>query len=42
MLKIENLMSRGLPAEEAQAVIVRGFLDVSIMRLPGDLKKEAM
>ena len=36
----EYLMSRGLSQGEAQAAIVRGFLDTSIMGLPGALKKE--
>jgi Fe-S cluster assembly scaffold protein SufB len=38
--EIEYLMSRGLSSAEAQAAIVRGFLDVSIMGLPGVLKQE--
>jgi hypothetical protein len=38
--EIEYLMSRGLSSSEAQAAIVRGFLDVSIMGLPDVLKKE--
>ncbi|MDD4908652.1 MAG: SufD family Fe-S cluster assembly protein [Candidatus Omnitrophica bacterium] len=36
--EIEYLMARGLSAQEAQAAIVRGFLDVSIMGLPDVLK----
>ena len=38
--EIEYLMARGLSAQEAQAAIVRGFLDVSIMGLPDVLKSE--
>jgi hypothetical protein len=38
--EIEYLMSRGLSSAEAQAAIVRGFLDVSIMGLPDVLKQE--
>lgn len=38
--EIEYLMSRGLSQGEAQAAIVRGFLDTSIMGLPAALQKE--
>lgn len=38
--EIEYLMSRGLSQGEAQAAIVRGFLDTSIMGLPDELQKE--
>jgi Fe-S cluster assembly scaffold protein SufB len=38
--EIEYLMSRGLTQGESQAAIVRGFLDTSIMGLPGELQKE--
>ncbi len=38
--EIEYLMSRGLSQSEAQAAIVRGFLDTSIMGLPDVLQKE--
>ncbi|MBN1913671.1 MAG: SufD family Fe-S cluster assembly protein [Candidatus Omnitrophica bacterium] len=38
--EIEYLMARGLSRDEAQAAIVRGFLDTSIMGLPAELKKE--
>lgn len=38
--EIEYLMARGLSMNEAQAAIVRGFLDVSIMGLPLALKQE--
>ncbi|MBN1871016.1 MAG: SufD family Fe-S cluster assembly protein [Candidatus Omnitrophica bacterium] len=38
--EIEYLMSRGLTKGEAQAAIVRGFLDTSIMGLPSSLQKE--
>lgn len=38
--EVEYLMARGLSMDEAQAAIVRGFLDVSIMGLPEALNKE--
>ena len=38
--EIEYLMSRGLTQGQAQAAIVRGFLDTSIMGLPESLQKE--
>ncbi|MCK4852526.1 MAG: SufD family Fe-S cluster assembly protein, partial [Candidatus Omnitrophica bacterium] len=38
--EIEYLMARGLSQGEAQAAIVRGFLDTSIMGLPDPLQKE--
>ena len=38
--EIEYLMARGLSQGEAQAAIVRGFLDTSIMGLPDALQKE--
>ncbi len=38
--EIEYLMARGLSSGEAQAAIVRGFLDTSIMGLPAALQKE--
>ena len=38
--EIEYLMARGLTQSEAQAAIVRGFLDTSIMGLPAELQKE--
>lgn len=38
--EIEYLMARGLSQAEAQAAIVRGFLDTSIMGLPDELQKE--
>jgi hypothetical protein len=38
--EIEYLMARGLSQGEAQAAIVRGFLDTSIMGLPAVLEKE--
>ncbi|MEW5758882.1 MAG: SufD family Fe-S cluster assembly protein [Candidatus Omnitrophota bacterium] len=38
--EIEYLMSRGLSQGKAQAAIIRGFLDTSIMGLPGELQKE--
>lgn len=38
--EIEYLMARGLTAKEAQATIVRGFLDTAILGLPPELKEE--
>ena len=38
--EIEYLMARGLNEGEAQAAIIRGFLDTSIMGLPRQLQKE--
>ena len=38
--EIEYLMARGVSEENAQAAIVRGFLDTSIMGLPRELQKE--
>lgn len=38
--EIEYLMARGLNQDEAQAAIVRGFLDTSIMGLPEALQKQ--
>ena len=38
--EIEYLMARGLSEGEAQAAIVRGFLDTSIMGLPRELQKQ--
>lgn len=38
--EIEYLMSRGLSRGEAQAAIVGGFLDTSIMGLPSQLQQE--
>ncbi len=38
--EIEYLMARGLSQGEAQAAIVRGFLDTSIMGLPRELQRE--
>ncbi len=37
--EIEYLMTRGLASEEAQAVIVRGFMDTDILGLPPELQK---
>jgi Fe-S cluster assembly scaffold protein SufB len=37
--EIEYLMTRGLDAEEAQAAIVRGFMDTNILGLPKELQK---
>ncbi|MCK9603055.1 MAG: SufD family Fe-S cluster assembly protein [Candidatus Omnitrophica bacterium] len=38
--EIEYLCSRGFTREQAQSVIVRGFMDVDILGLPDLLKKE--
>jgi len=38
--EINYLMSRGLSAEEATATIVRGFLNVDMPELPGQLRAE--
>jgi len=37
--EIEYLMTRGLSSEEAQAAIVRGFMDTAILGLPPELQK---
>lgn len=37
--EIEYLMTRGLNFEEAQAIIVRGFMDTTILGLPQELQK---
>lgn len=38
--EIEYLSARGMPPEEAQSVIIRGFMDVDILALPDMLKEE--
>jgi Fe-S cluster assembly scaffold protein SufB len=38
--EIEYLASRGLSRAQAQSVIVRGFMDVGILGLPGPLREE--
>jgi len=38
--EIEYLASRGIPEEEAQSMIIRGFMNVEIMGLPEILEKE--
>ena len=38
--QINYLMARGLSQSEAEALIVRGFMDVSIFRLPKELEKD--
>jgi Fe-S cluster assembly scaffold protein SufB len=38
--ELEYLMIRGLTEQEASSAIVRGFLNVDIMGLPDELKKE--
>ncbi|MCM8786202.1 MAG: SufD family Fe-S cluster assembly protein, partial [Candidatus Omnitrophica bacterium] len=38
--EIEYLSSRGIPEEEAQSMIIRGFINVDILGLPEFLEKE--
>jgi len=38
--QIQYLMARGFSRSEAEALIVRGFMDVSIFGLPKDLERE--
>jgi Fe-S cluster assembly scaffold protein SufB len=38
--EIEYLTSRGFSTEEAQSIIVRGFMDVNVLSLPDTLKEE--
>ena len=38
--EIEYLMARGVSQDEAQAAIIRGFMDTSIMGLPDELQRE--
>jgi uncharacterized protein len=38
--EIEYLCSRGFSRDQAQSIIVRGFMDVNILGLPEMLKKE--
>ncbi|MFA5090544.1 MAG: SufD family Fe-S cluster assembly protein [Candidatus Omnitrophota bacterium] len=38
--EIEYLCSRGFARNEAQSIIVRGFMDVNVLGLPDSLKKE--
>ncbi|MCM8766564.1 MAG: SufD family Fe-S cluster assembly protein [Candidatus Omnitrophica bacterium] len=38
--EIEYLASRGIPEEEAQSMIIRGFINVDILGLPEFLEKE--
>jgi len=38
--EIEYLTSRGFTKEQAQSIIVRGFMDVNVLGLPDILKKE--
>lgn len=38
--EIEYLCSRGLSKDQAQSIIVRGFMDVDVLALPEALKKE--
>lgn len=37
--QIQYLMARGLPRSEAESLIVRGFMDVSILGLPKELEE---
>ena len=37
--EINYLMARGVREEEAKGIIVRGFLDLSILGLPPELEK---
>jgi Fe-S cluster assembly scaffold protein SufB len=38
--EIEYLCSRGFTRDQAQSIIVRGFMDVNILGLPDILRKE--
>ncbi|MCF7873354.1 MAG: SufD family Fe-S cluster assembly protein [Candidatus Omnitrophica bacterium] len=38
--EINYLRARGIPKEEAQSLIIRGFVDVNILALPEELRKE--
>jgi len=38
--EVEYLCSRGLTAEQAQSIIIRGFMDVDVLALPDLLRKE--
>jgi Fe-S cluster assembly scaffold protein SufB len=38
--EVEYLLARGLSEQEATALIIKGFLSLDIVGLPGDLKKE--
>lgn len=38
--EIDYLRTRGIPKEEAQSLIIRGFIDVNILALPDELRKE--
>jgi uncharacterized protein len=38
--EINYLRARGIPKEEAQSLIIRGFIDVNILALPEELRKE--
>ena len=37
--QVEYLMARGFSREEAESLIVRGFMDVDMLRLPADLER---
>ena len=38
--EIEYLCSRGMSSEEAQSIIIRGFMDINILGLPDVLREE--
>lgn len=38
--ELEYLMARGIPKEEAQSLIIRGFLDVNILTIPDEIRAE--
>jgi Fe-S cluster assembly scaffold protein SufB len=38
--EINYLRARGIPKEEAQSLIIRGFIDVNILALPDELRSE--
>ena len=38
--QVQYLMARGFSKSEAEALIVRGFMDISIFGLPEDLEAE--
>lgn len=38
--ELNYLMARGIPKEEAQSLIIRGFLDVNILTVPEEIRNE--
>ncbi len=38
--ELDYLMARGIPKEEAQSLIIRGFLDVNILTIPEEIRNE--